>query len=210
MSEWIPLLQTLAWVGLIVVILVLGRRNWGGIMRSIERRISQGDEMRLKVFGISGLLRRAATGLPRLESADDVEPQALTISESKDLTDIRERLGKDQRGVHLVHVVAPSDKPGQRYDIYAYLYGWGRGRFGNPEDLSDVVRAEFFLGPEFNPSGVAVENDGSGRMGFSTSAHAPAICLCKVTFNDGHEALLSRYLDFASADLALEAIAPTS
>jgi len=210
MSDWIPLLQTLVWAGLVAAILFLGRGNWGRIMQAIERRISQGDDMTLRgPLGVAAELKREARGLPRLKPSDD-EMQALPTSDPSDLSSTRARIGADQRGVHLVHVVAPSDEPGQRYDIFAYLHGWGRDRFELPANLADVVRAEFFLGPKFNPSSVTVENHGDGRIGFVTSAHAPALCLCKVTFSDGHEATLSRYLDFESGDLAQAASAPAS
>lgn len=203
MNEWIPLIQTLVWVGLIAVVLYMGRGNWRRIFNAFEQRVSQGDDVTVTgPLGLSAELKREARGLPRLEPGDDAQSEDSGQAVSNGLEAMRRRTGADQRGVHLVHVVAPSDRPGQRYDVFAYLHGWGRGRFHLPDDLSDVVQAEFFLGPLFNPSSVIVTNDGGGRIGFVTSAHAPALCLCKVTFSDGHEVVVQRYLDFEAGDMA--------
>lgn len=161
MSDWIPLLQTLIWAGLISVILYMGRGNWGRIIRALERRIGQGDDLSVRgPLGLSAELKRASSGLPRLEPGDDEGAASATDKSSGDLAALRSNQGAQQRGVHLVHVVAPSDRPGQKYDIYAYLHGWGRTRFQLPEDLSDVVSAEFFVGPLFTPSTVKVQNKG--------------------------------------------------
>lgn len=65
MSDWVPFLQTLAWVGLISAILIVGRAKWGGILQALERRISQGDDMKLSgPLGLSAELRRKARGYP--------------------------------------------------------------------------------------------------------------------------------------------------
>lgn len=204
MSDWVPLLQTLVWASLLLLLLYVGRGNWGRIMQALERRISQGDDMTLTgPLGLSAVLKRESKGLPRLEPGDDEdEPQGPMAPDQGDLSALRAQMGAEQRGVHLVHVVAPSDRQGERYEIFAYLHGWGRERFDLPGDLSDVARAEFFLGPLFTPSHVTVENDRGSRLGFVTTAHAPALCLCKLTFRDGHETVVSRYLDFEAGDLA--------
>lgn len=202
-SDWVPLLQTLAWVGLIAAILIGGRANWGAILQAFERRISQGDDMTLKgPLGLSAELKREAKGLPRFEPGEPDKAPKSKGSTADDLTALREQMGADQRGIHLVHVVAPSDQPGQEYDALAYLYGWGRNRFKLPDDLSDVAHAEFFLGPLFTPDRVTVKNEGARRIGFTTTIHAPALCLCKITFADGHVAVVSRYLDFESGEIA--------
>lgn len=212
MSEWVPLVQTLVWVALILFVLYVGRGNWGRILGAIERRISQGDDMTVSgPLGLSAQLKRASQGVPRLTPGDEVAEQPSSATAGPEsLTVLRQHLGEGQRGVHLVHVTAPSEQAGQRYDLFAYLYGWNRSRFGLPDDLSDIDRAEFYIGPLFNPSSVTVENHGRARIGFITAAHAPALCLCRITFTDGHQVVVSRYLDFEAGDLALDAARPES
>lgn len=207
MSDWVPLVQTLAWIALISVILIVGRAKWGGILQAVEGRISQGDDMTLSgPLGLSAELRRETKGLPRLEPTDPDEPSAARPGD--DLTALRQQMGADQRGVHLVHVVAPTEGSDRNFDVFTYLYGWKRKRFNLPEDMSDISRAEFFLGPLFSPDRVTVANTGGTRIGFATTIHAPALCLCKITFKDGQEAVVSRYLDLESGDMRMSAPAP--
>lgn len=208
MSDWVPLLQTLVWAVLILLVLWIGRGNWKRIMTAVERRVSQGDDMTVGgPMGLSAQLKRASSGVPRLAPGDDETAEAEVRDGPPDSLNVqRRRMGETQRGVHLVHIVAPSEEPGQLYDVFAYLHGWNRARFDLPDDLRDVQRAEFYVGPLFNPSGVTVENQGGGRIGFVTAAHAPALCLCRVTFQDGHQVVLSRYLDFEAGELAERAV----
>lgn len=117
-------------------------------------------------------------------------------------------MGAEQRGIHLVHVVAPSEGSDRSFDVFTYLYGWNRARFDNPQDLSDVSKAEFFLGPLFTPDRVTVDNTGGTRIGFVTTIHVPALCLCRITFKDGHVAVVSRYLDLESGKIGMAVTAP--
>lgn len=102
--------------------LIVGRAKWGGILQAVEGRISQGDDMTLSgPLGLSAELRRKASGLPRLEPTGPDERS--TAMPGDDLTVLREEMGADQRGVHLVHVVAPSEGSNRNFDVFAYLYG---------------------------------------------------------------------------------------
>lgn len=204
MADWVPLFQTLTWVALISAVLVAGRQKWSGIVTAVESRIKRGDGLSIDIMGMSAQLHSDAVeaGFTVVSPADD---EQTTLPNSSDITKRRAELGREQRGLHLVHVVAPSNQEGQRYEVAAYLSGWKRSRFGDPDDLSDVTRAEFALGPLFSPSGVTVPNKGDGHIGIVTAMHAPALCLCRVTFTDGSAIELSRYLDFESGDLARDA-----
>lgn len=115
----------------------------------------------------------------------------------------RQAMGAAQRGVHIAHTVAPSITPGLGYDIYAYLVGWGRRRFGLPNDLSDVVRAEFYLGPAWDDEIMQVERR-RGKIGIRTTADVPALCIARIEFEDGKTAILSRYLDFEMGEAIKE------
>lgn len=95
----------------------------------------------------------------------------------------------EHRGIFLTHVLQPSSKPGQSFDIFVYLIRH------ESEDFSDVRFAEFFLGPYWeNKVFPAVQQN--GFVGISTSAYGPFLCLCRVTFNDGSQLYLERYIDF--------------
>lgn len=198
LAALVPLIQTLVWAGLVGGALFVGRRHWGGILRAMRARIEGGDTLKLGMAGFSAELQREAQGAVRLSPGDEGASQPVVEGAPNSLEQQRAKIGSTQRGVHVVHVAVPSADPDQDYDILVYLSGWRRSAYGLPDDLSDVGSAEFYLGPKFSPSGAFVTNDGN-RLGFVTSAYGPVICVCRVTFTDGYEVVLSRYLDFESA-----------
>jgi uncharacterized protein DUF4062/pYEATS domain-containing protein involved in immunity len=101
----------------------------------------------------------------------------------------RKNIYDNNRGIFLAHVAHPSTKPGQEFDIYIYLVRH------KSEDLKDVRVAEFFLGPYWeNKIFPAVERD--GFIGISTSAYGSFLCICRVTFDDGSDIVIDRYIDF--------------
>ena len=93
------------------------------------------------------------------------------------------------RNVFLTHVVRPSSKPEQTFDVFIYLLRH------KAESFSDVVVAEFFLGKYWdNRVFPAVEQN--GFIGISTSAYGPFLCVCRISFRDGSHLYLDRYIDF--------------
>ena len=103
------------------------------------------------------------------------------------------------RGVFLAHVVRPSSRSEQPFDVFIYLIRHkrhlGPGIAAGSGDLSDVRFAEFFLGPYWeNKVFPAVERQ--GFIGIATSAHGTFLCICRVTFTDGTHVYLERYIDF--------------
>lgn len=96
------------------------------------------------------------------------------------------------RGLFLTHVIKPSAKPGQEFDVFIYLLRH------KSNDVSDVRVADFFLGPYWeNKVFSAIERQ--GFIGISTSAYGTFLCLCRVTFMDGFQLDLERYIDFEAA-----------
>lgn len=95
------------------------------------------------------------------------------------------------RNIFLTHVIRPSQKPGQQFDVFIYLVRH------KSTDFSDVRVAEFFLGPYWeNRVFPAVERD--GFIGISTAAYGTFLCICRVAFSDGQHLFLERYIDFES------------
>jgi hypothetical protein len=199
-AEWIPLLQTLLWAGLIAGVLVRGRHHWNGILSALRKRVEHGDTVKLGVGSFSAELEREAQGVPRITPGD--EGALNTVARPTDeLEEFRGDVGRSQRGVHLVHIATPSEDPDQECDLFVFLTGWRRSAYGLPDDLSDVSTADFHLGPNFHPSGTTITYRHGSVLGFVTSAWGPVICVCRVTFTDGEQVVLTRYLDFESAEL---------
>jgi hypothetical protein len=101
----------------------------------------------------------------------------------------RNNIYTDHRNVFLTHIIRPSSRPGQTFDVFIYLIRH------KSEDFSDIRVAEFFLGPYWeNKVFPAVEQN--GFIGISTSAYGTFLCVCRVTFTDGAHLYLERYIDF--------------
>ena len=101
----------------------------------------------------------------------------------------RNKVKEGSRNVFLAHVIKPSNTPEQRYDIYIFLIRT------KPPNLEDVNYAEFFFGRYWANKVFRVTNDG-GKVGVSTSAYGPFLCTCRVTFKDGYQAYIERFIDF--------------
>lgn len=97
---------------------------------------------------------------------------------------------KASRDLFLVHSLAPSSDPKQLFDIFIYL------QRHKSTDISDVIGAEFFLGPYWNDQVFRVRNMGR-TVGLTVSAYGEFLCVCKVLFRDGSAAFLDRYINFS-------------
>jgi len=115
------------------------------------------------------------------------------VTETPDEWNVQRNLiYENNRGIFIAHVISPSATPNQEFDVFIYLV-----RHGEP-DLSDIRFAEFFFGKYWgNRVFPAVSNN--GFIGVRASAYGTFLCLCKVTFTDGTEVIIDRYIDFESA-----------
>jgi len=130
--------------------------------------------------------------LPKVNPGGSVETAAVTnlkLESGEEWNDHRNRVKERSRDVFLVHVIKPSNTRGQKYDIYIFLI---RTKLPN---LEDVNYAEFFFGRYWANNVFRVTNDG-GKIGVSTSAYGPFLCTCRVTFKDGYQAYIERFIDF--------------
>ena len=117
------------------------------------------------------------------------ERQKIDLGTSVGRSIEREAIYEQNRRVFLVHVLTPSKEPGQKYDLFIYLKRHG------DKDISDVAKAEFFFGNSWGNRIFTGSRDGS-VIGVSTSAYGPFLCTCLVTFDDGYQTSIYRYIDF--------------
>ncbi len=103
--------------------------------------------------------------------------------------DERNGVYKRNAGLFLTHILVPSEKPDQKYDIYIYLIRH------KTVDFSDVQKAEFFFGHMWGNE-VFCKKPKDGRLGISTSAYGPFLCTCRVHLKGGEIIHLHRYIDF--------------
>mgnify|MGYP000930177384 FL=1 len=191
MEAWVPLFQSLVWPIAIVGLVFTFKRPLRRLLESIRARVEAGGEVELA--GPAGLKARLAQ-LPLVEPGKlDPQPQEPAW------TSQRATLHEVSRNVFLSHVLSPSKVEGQKYEINIFLVGHRRARRGYPEDLSDVVRAEFYLGGGWGRRVFDIPSVPGRDIGLRTHAYGPVLCLCRIHFDDGHTAVVNRYLDFESA-----------
>lgn len=159
----------------------------------IVKRFKSPDDLAKNVVADLGREVRRA----ELKQVDSVE---ITASEKKPWTDERQKRYFERRSLELVHVIEPSITPGQDFDILIYLVRHRRHNNCSPFELEDVEKAEFYLGGAWQNRVFTRENDGSNSyFGIKVSAFGTFMCLCRVSFTDGEQIILDRYIDFESA-----------
>ncbi|GGZ69989.1 hypothetical protein GCM10010344_41210 [Streptomyces bluensis] len=216
MDAYVPLLQTLAWVLLIACVVVAFRKPLKELADVIVKRVKAGAgvEAGVSPTGPYFKLNELREKLPRYEPeaateaavapagvvapagaeplAGDDLPEPVSPSAREVWERYRDQLKERSHRIHLVHVISPSTRPGQRFDLFIYLKAAMKG------DLADVKQAQFFLGRHWGNKVFASSNQ-DGLIGFSTSAWGSTLCVCRIVFKDGSHAVLSRYLDFEMA-----------
>jgi len=194
MEHFVPLFQTVLWVGLIIYAIVLFRVKLENFLEAVRVRIEKGSSFKAGPVELGQDLK----GLERVASASSV-PSDIKVTRELATDDKwnteRDGIKKECRGIFLGHVLEPSKQPGQKYDIFIFLVR------DKSTDFSDVAYAEFFFGRYWD-NHVFRETEKQGKIGVATSAYGPFLCICRVTFKDGgQQAHLYRYIDFEMARL---------
>ncbi len=128
--------------------------------------------------------------MKRVESSvSSAQPTRQQLKTAKEWNQLRDSIYEGNRRYFLVHTLSPSRESGQLFDIFIML------RKHRSPQMPEVAHAEFFLGKYWGNEVFKVENDGS-VIGLSTSAYGEFLCLCRVTFTDGAQIVLERYIDF--------------
>lgn len=187
MKDYIPLLQTLVWPVFLAILIAVFRQQFQQIVETIRRRVEDGSSVKAGPIEIG----------EHLESLDYVPPSEAKDSGKEDWEQVRAAIYHDNHGLFLTHVVTPSRKRGQKYDVFIYLIKH------KTSDLSDVNFAEFFLGHMWG-NRVFREELKDGMIGMSTSAYGPFLCICRVHLNDGTTVALERYIDFEMGNIVYE------
>jgi hypothetical protein len=114
--------------------------------------------------------------------------------EAKSREEERNAIYEKNRGLFLVHVIEPSQKEGQLFDVFIYLLRH------KSNDFRDVVDSEFFFGSYWGNRVFKGTSLGS-RIGVRTSAYGSFLCMCRVRLSDNTELTLERYIDFEMGNL---------
>lgn len=180
MKEWVPLFQTIAWIGLIVLSARKFSAQLESLFEAVRVRIRSGSSFKAGPVELGEDLR----------ALEKVNPSA-SIGGPKESDWVKERdsIYQSNNGIFLAHVIEPSTKKGQIYDIFIFLVRH------KSEFFNDVEYAEFFLGSYWGNK-IFRETQKNGMIGITTSAYGPLLCTCRVKLKDGKEIRLNRYIDF--------------
>jgi hypothetical protein len=138
--------------------------------------------------------------IPSEQPSEEFSREALNPATLAERIEEREQLYKHFRGVFIVHVLAPSVREEQDYDIFLYL------KRHRDEPISDVTKAEFFFGRHWGNRIYEGQREGD-IIGLRLSAYGPFLCTCLVTFDDGKQVSLYRYIDFEMGEVIAEVAA---
>ncbi|HML79088.1 pYEATS domain-containing protein [Geobacter sulfurreducens] len=119
---------------------------------------------------------------------DSSEPVLLS-STGDDWETTRMSVYDNNKCYFIAHVLEPSKRDGQEYDIFIYLIKH------KSTDYSEVEKAEFFFGHYWGNK-IYVGSKMGDLIGVKTSAYGPFLALCRVTFKDGSTVMLNKYIDF--------------
>jgi hypothetical protein len=180
-------LPTLIWVGLLLFIFLLFRREIRSLLQIFHRRVRQGAGVKLGVFEIGqfyvepgGGVVKAGAGAVQGTREDDGRRHAQ-----------REEYYVPNRLIMLVHRIAPSMEGGQLYDILIYVIPHPK----SDSSLIGVTRVEYYFGKSWGRK-IFTSIDRARGFAIATSAYGPFMCTAEIHFNDGHSVIVSRYVDF--------------
>lgn len=196
-----PVVQTAIWAGVAVTALVMLREPVKQFAKTVVGRVNSGDDFTTPWLSLE---RRAE--LEKLDKAEATKSEVIEDAEAEEVEIVSEPTTKKQwnryrqgiyeahRGLFLVHVISPSEKSGQTYDIFILV------KRHKDRTIDDIEKVDFYLG-QYWGNKVFTEIPRDGLVGLRTSAYGPFLCVCKVHLKgEGSKPpqtiMLERYIDF--------------
>lgn len=194
-----PVFETVLWVGVTLLVLFSLKPQIASLATILVERIRSGDKVTFSYLSLEK--QKQLEGLPIVGTSAEEEP----ILENKEITQTEQLVElptsnvewKNFRNSHyhkshnimLVHVISPSKKKKQDFDIFIYL------KSHNGSYIRDVLKADFFFGKSWGNK-VFTETPTGDLVGIKTAAYGPFLCICRVYMKSGESFMLSRYIDF--------------
>lgn len=185
-------LPNIFWVVAISAAIIYFHEEIGCLFRALAMRIRDGSQ--LKIGGIE-IAQSSGLVVHQGRFSKDEDSRIGVYHDEGERAKHRNALYDEARGTMLVHRIQRSPKEGQLYDIIIYIVPH------KDSGLNGVVKVEYFLG-HFWSDRVFPSSDRARGFPLVTSAYGPFMCTAKVKFNDGYEAVISRYIDFEMGQVA--------
>jgi hypothetical protein len=211
LKDYVPLFQTIIWALLLVFGFILFRKPLKEVLESLRQRIggSTGGGSVEVSAGFFSLKLGELRDLPYVKPTDDTAGKPTTSEENKLIrqwSESRNEIYLRNRDVFLAHILQPSKKPHQKFDIFIFLIRHeGVLKHEGIDSSIEIDYAEFFLGKTWGNRVFKVQNEG-GPIGLSTSAYGTFLVVCRLVFKDGYEVILDRYIDFEMGKQIVEPV----
>jgi len=183
-QEIIPVLPSLLWFLLVVILLLSFRGTIRDGISVLMWRLKSGAEIKIASFELG-------------KTYVSPDPSITTDAHLIEVREDQERRRYQQRGQYylpnrdlfLVHRLVPSSKPGQLYDILIYLIPHKEAT------LACVKKVDYYFGPHWGER-IFTSTDRAKGFAISTSAFGPFVCTAELYFTDGQRTIIWRYIDF--------------
>jgi hypothetical protein len=201
-TDFVALVGHTAWPATVVGLCVLARNQIKAFVGALAKRVGDGrSNVSITKSGIEiKAIEAANPELANVKPEHQITGTELTVRSAAaepapgSFSEERNEIYKKNRGCFLVHVLEPTSDQTQEYDIFIYILRH------QSTDLSIIQRAEFFFGRYWGNRVFPGQHVG-GVIGVRTSAYGTFLCTCHVTFTDGEQITLSRYIDFEMGKL---------
>jgi hypothetical protein len=183
----LTILPSLQWFLLILFLVIAFRNELHGLLENISWRVKLGAPIKIAYFEL---------GASYISPTGDSKSGFLDARVSPDDKRYEERKNyyEPNRGIFLVHKLAPSKHPKQLYDIILYLIPH------KDATLASVQKVEYYFGKHWD-NRIFTSIDRASGFKVSTSAYGPFVCTAMIYFTDGKDAIIWRYVDFEAGAL---------
>jgi hypothetical protein len=192
-TSLLTVLPALLWFVFAVIALFLFRNDLHALLSNVIWRVRAGAPLKIASFELG-----ASYVSP---TAEDISTKGGLIETRVDEQGIRheerEAYYEPNRGIFLVHKLAPSKKPNQLYDILIYLVPH------RDATLACVQKVEYYFGRHWGKR-IFASIDRSSGFSIATSAFGPFVCTAELHFTDGSTTTIWRYIDFEMGAIGKE------
>jgi hypothetical protein len=183
LKDYVPLFQSVLWIILLSLLLIIFRRSISKLIVAFEKRIGKGSSVKIGPIELG-------EDIKNLEYVDENKGGNIVVgADAKKREDHRHKIYENNNRIFLAHILLPIEKNRNEYEIFIYLIGHKNRK------MDDIEKAEFFFGHMWGNK-IFLGSIRDGVIGVRTSAYGPFLCTCCVKLKTGQEIILDRYIDF--------------
>lgn len=179
---------TLVWPITLLLVAVWFRKEIRSFFAAVKERLRSGAEFSIASFKLGQTPFAAHSDVMHAHGRGLNTPQKVFEDDGK-LEAEREGIYGHQKNIFLVHVLRASRKPRYLFDITLYLITHRDG------SLLGIKHVDYYFGKQWKKR-VFQTPFRHNSFAMSTEAYGPFLCIALITFQDGSQLPISRYVDF--------------